>query len=92
MRGVDFGLLVNPRPFAEHRVARIFDVVGQLAADLVQPNISDHAMDGRVRPGGKRRMADDGFRVGMAVVAVAIDGAAIEEVAKAPFAEAIVVA
>jgi hypothetical protein len=75
----------------QQRIRGIFDVVGRETGFAVEPQVAHHAVDRGVRAGRERRMADDGLRVGVRVVRIAVDDALLPEVAEAAFAETIVV-
>ena len=55
-------------PGRQQRGVRVFNVVTQLAAIAVEPDIADHAVHRWRGAGGECGMADNGFGVGMLVV------------------------
>ena len=48
-------------------------------------------MYGRLRPGRKRRMPDDGFGIGVLVVGVGVHRSALQQITKSPVTEPVLV-
>ena len=67
------------RLLADVFVPCVFGRIDAGARLLVEPVIADHAVLVRMRAGQQRRVADAGISCGMAVVIVAVPGAAIEQ-------------
>ena len=69
----------------------VFDVIGKLVSFTVEPDIAYHAMLGGISACRKRRMANDGLGIGMAVLRVCEDHALLQQVAESALAEPVTV-
>ena len=81
-------------PFTDrkNRAVRILDVVGKFARLSVIPDVTGHAVDGRMGPCGQRGVAHDGFCIGVLVVRVREHGTIIQQVTETSLTETILTA
>ena len=89
MGRIDLVTLLLPFTDRKNRAVRVFDVVGKFARLSVIPDVTGHAVDGRMGPCGQRGVAHDGFCIGVLVVRVREHGTIIQQVTEASLTETI---